>query len=173
MAQLSRAWRTGMALGAVLFVCACGRSEDEEIGASAAPVRHVASVLAQRRAWTPGKCLCVGHFREDAVEDFPAGVLDAEFARYPWLKKWSACAPYYGRAKDLKGCEGGMTDFICSISEKAESSSGALRVLCHVNGESESLRREGYLQDEYDVTRGDDGYRVTPVSLKGTHRIHE
>jgi hypothetical protein len=115
----------------------------------------------------------VGHFREEAVEDFPAGVLDGEFARYGWLRKWSDCAPYYGRAKDLKGCERGMTDFICSVSDKKAASEKAMRVLCHVNGESEGLREAGYLQDEYDVTNADGSYSVQPLTLKGSHKIHE
>jgi len=141
---------------------------------SAAPVRHVVASLSHNGAWKPGKCLCVGHFREDAVEDFPAGILDAEFAGHPWLHKWSECEPYYGRANNLKGCGGGMVDFVCSVSERTDLPSGTARVLCHVNGQSEALQREGYLQDEYDVTLADDGqYVVHPVSLKGTGKIHE
>jgi hypothetical protein len=172
MPQLARALRMGMALTAMLALAACGRSEEQEIAVSAAPVRHVVASLAQHGAWKSGNCLCVGHFREDVVEDFPAGVLDGEFARHPWLRKWSECAPYYGRAKNLKGCAVGMTDFICSVAERSDLPKGTARVLCHVNGEDEALQQE-YLQDEYDVTFDNGTYHVRPVSLKGTGILHE
>jgi len=99
-------------------------------------------------------------------------VLDGEFASHPWLRKWSECAPYYGRAKNLKGCSAGMTDFICSVVERSDLPKGTARVLCHVNGEDEALQQE-YLQDEYDVTLDNGAYRVRPVSLKGTGKLHE
>lgn len=170
MPQFSPLMRWSLAL--LLLAAGCGRSPQEEIALSAAPVRHVAAKLSQSGKWIPGRCLCVGHFREDAVEDFPAGVLDADYAAHPFLRKWSDCAPYYGRAKSLKGCEEGMTDFICSVSEQA-GASGAARVLCHINGESEAMQKEGYLQDDYDVTKKDGGYEVHPVNVKGSAKIHE
>jgi hypothetical protein len=159
----------GMALIALLLA-GCGRSKEEEIAISAAPVRYAVAALAQHRV--PGRCLCVGHFRADAVEDFPAGVLEAEYARYPWLHKWSECEPYYGRVQGPMGCSEGMTDFICSVAERKDLPKGTSRVLCHVNGESEALKWQ-YLQDEYEVTKADGRYRVRPVSLKGSGQLDE
>jgi hypothetical protein len=160
-----------MALCALLLA-ACGRSEQEEIAISAAPVRTAVASLAQHHVLKPGRCLCVGHFREDAVEDFPAGLLEAEYARYPWLHKWSECEPYYGRVQGPMGCSEGMTDFICSVAVRKDLPKGTARVLCHVNGESVALQQE-YLQDEYEVTKADGRYRVRPVSLKGSGQLDE
>jgi hypothetical protein len=75
--------------------------------------------------------------------------------------------------KKPKGCAGGLTDFICSVSERSDLPKGTARVLCHVNGESEAMQKAGYLQDEYDVTEDDGTIRVRPVSLKGSGQIHE
>ena len=156
-----------------LTLVGCGRGAHKEIELAAAPVRHVAAALSQNAQWQPGKCLCVGHYRDEAIEDFPAGLLDGEFAKHQFLRPWSACEPYYGRAKKAKGCEAGMTDFICSVSERSDLPAGTARVLCHVNGESEALQKAGYLQDEYDVTEENGTLTVRPVSLKGTQKIHE
>ena len=169
MPYTARALRMGMVL---LALAGCGRSADEEIALSAAPVHTVVAALSKPGAWKPGKCLCVGHFREDAVEDFPAGVLDAEYAAHPWLHKWSECAPYYGRVQGPMGCAEGMTDFICSVSERSDLPKGTARVLCHVNGESEALKWQ-YLQDEYDVTFANGRYSVRPVSRQGSNMPNE
>lgn len=140
---------------------------------SAAPVRLVAASLAKPGHWTAGQCLCVAHFGKEAVEDFPVGVLDDEFARHKFLRKWSACVPFYGKMKSLKGCEQGMTDYICAVADRKDMPKDTKRVLCHVNGESEALQREGYLQDEFDVVEKDGRYEVHAVSLAGSEMIHE
>jgi len=174
MPQIGRGLRWCCA-GALLLgtLASCGRSARQEVELSAAPVRHVVAAIAKSGSWKPGKCLCVGHFREEEVEDFPAGLLDAEFARHSFLRKWSECAPFYGMVKKPKGCAAGLTDFICSVSERSDLPKGTARVLCHVNGESEAMQKAGYLQDEYDVTEDDGTIRVRPVSLKGSGQIHE
>jgi len=174
MPQIGRGLRWCCA-GVLLLgsLAACGRSERREAEVSAAPVRVVAAAIATSGKWRPGRCLCVGHFRDEAVEDFPAGLLDAEFARHNFLRPWSACEPYYGMVKKPKGCAAGLTDFICSVSGRTDLPKGTTRVLCHVNGESEAMQKAGYLQDEYDVTPEGDGYRIRPVSLKGSGKIHE
>jgi hypothetical protein len=171
MPHSASALRIGMAFLTV-FLAGCGRSEEEEAAIAAAPVRTVVASLAQHRVLKPGRCLCVGHFRADAVEDFPAGLLAEEFAKHPWLHKWSECEPYYGSIRGPMGCNEGMTDFICSVAERQDLPKGTSRVLCHVNGESEALQKE-YLQDEYDVTYADGRYRVRPVSLKGSGQLDE
>lgn len=171
MPQIRRVVRLSLVLA--LAVAGCGRSAHQEIELAAAPVRTVAISLAKNPEWKPGKCLCVGHYREDTVEDFPAGLLDAEFAKHRFLRKWSQCEPYYARKAKAKGCEGGMTDFICSVSERSDLPKGTARVLCHINGQSEALQKAGYLQDEYDVAEKDGALVVTPVSLTGSGRIHE
>jgi len=173
MPQIGRGLRWSLVPVLALALAACGRSADKEVALSAAPVRQVAASLAKNGAWKPGKCLCVGHYRDEAVEDFPPGLLDAVFAKHPFLRKWSECEPYYGRVAKFKGCEGGMTDFICSVAERSDLPSGTARVLCHVNGESEALQKAGYLQDEYDVTEEGGSLQVHPVSLNGTGKIHE
>jgi hypothetical protein len=171
MPQIERAVRLSLVLA--LALAGCGRGAHQEIELAAAPVRTVAASLAKNPLWTPGKCLCVGHYREDAVEDFPAGLIDAEFAKHRFLRKWSACEPYYARKAKAKGCESGMTDFICSVSERSDLPKSTARVLCHINGQSEALQKAGYLQDEYDVTEKDGTLVVTPVNLTGSGRIHE
>lgn len=171
MPQFGRVGGMALLVAAALLVTSCGRSKDEETALSAAPVRYVVTSAAGK--WQTGKCLCVGHFREDAVEDFPSGLLDAEYARHPWLRKWSQCEASYGQAKRLKGCSGGLTDFICSVSERTDLPHGTARVICHVNGESEAMQKEGYLQDEYDVSTDDGRYGVHPVSQRASDKIHE
>lgn len=174
MPYFGRGMRTGLLLAATFLVTSCGRSQDEETTASAAPVRQVVALLALRGGLPAERCLCVGHFREDAAEDFPAGVLDGEYVRHPWLRKLSTCEAYYGRAKRLKGCSQGLTEFICSVSERSGLPRGTMRVVCHVNGESEAMRKEGYLQDEYYVTKSADGsYVAGAISQKGSDKIHE
>lgn len=173
MPQIGRAMRLSLVAVAGLALTACGRSSSKEIALAAAPVREVASSLAKNTQWRPGKCLCVGHYREDAVEDFPAGLLEAEFVKYRFLRPWSACEPYYGRAAKAKGCEAGMTDFICSVAERTDLPPATARVICHVNGQSEALQKAGYLQDEYDVTEEGGALKVRAVSLTGSGWIHE
>lgn len=164
--------RTGLLLAAALVVTSCGRSPEEETALSAAPVRQVVASVADK--WHAGRCLCVGHFRQDAVEDFPPDLLRAEFAKHRWLRNWSQCDAHYGNPKSLKGCEGGMTDFICSVSDRADLPRGTSQVICHVSGQSEAMRKEGYLQDEYHVTQAADGsYIVGSISQKGSAKIHE
>jgi hypothetical protein len=165
MPQFERGLRTGLALAAALILTSCGRNAQHEAELSAAPVRHIVAALSQHPNWTPGKCLCVGQFTGDAVEDFPAGVLKAEFASHPWVRNWSECAPYYGRTRGLAQCKAGMTDYICSVMERSDLPSGTTRVECHINGKNELLF------DEYDVA--DDGQRVRPVSLKASEKLHE
>jgi hypothetical protein len=159
-------------LAVLLLAGGCGRAH-KEIAIAAAPVHDVAVRLSKNPQWGPGKCLCVGHYRADAVEDFPAGLIDADLARYPFLRRWTACEPYYSRAAKAKGCEAGMVDFICSVAERKDLPKGTARVFCHVNGQSEALQKAGYLQDEYDVSEKDGTLTVTPVSLSGSGMIHE
>jgi hypothetical protein len=172
MPQVGRRWRWKLVLLA-LALAGCGRSAHQEIALTAAPVPAVAARLAANPHWKPGKCLCVGHYREDAVQDFPAGTLDAEFARHRFLRKWSDCEPFYARRAKAKGCEAGMTDYICSVSARTDLPKGTARVFCHVSGQSEALQKAGYLQDEFDVTEEDGTLKVHPVSLTGSGKIHE
>lgn len=171
MPQVGRALR--LSLVAVLALAGCGPKTPRESEIAAAPVRLVAATLAKNPEWKPGKCLCVGEFREDTVRDFPEGVLSEAFAAHRFLRNWSACEPYYHRKAKAQGCEGGMTDFICSIADRQGQPKGTARVLCHVNGQSEALQKAGYLQDEYDITDKDGKLVVKPISLKGTGMIHE
>lgn len=173
MPQIGRPMRCALAGILVLVLAACGRSAHQEIELAAAPVRTVSAGLAKNPLWKPGKCLCVGHYRAEAVEDFPPGLLDAEFAKHRFLRQWTACEPYYARRAKAKGCEAGMVDFICSVAERSDMPKGTARVLCHVSGQSEALQKAGYLQDEYDVTERDSALVVTPVSLKGSEKMHE
>jgi hypothetical protein len=173
MPQIGRAARLCFVGLLATMLASCGRSAEQETALAAAPVRQVAASLARNPAWAPGRCLCAGHFRDEGIEDFPPGLIDGEYARYPFLRKWSECAPYYGRVANFKGCEKGMTDFICSVADREGLPKGTARVLCHVNGESEAMRKAGYLQDEYDVTEKDGALSVKPVSLKGSGKINE
>jgi len=177
MPQIRRTVRLSLTAIALLCLAAavgsCGRSAREEAELAAAPVGPVAAALAKNPAWRPGKCLCVGHYRAESVEDFPPGLLADEFARFGFLRNWSDCEPYYGRKAKAKGCEAGLTDFICSVAERSDLPRGTARILCHVNGDSQALQQAGYLQDEYDVTEQDGKLTVTAVSLKGSGRIHE
>jgi hypothetical protein len=170
MPQLAHALRTGSALllGA-LVLAACGRGDQREAEAAAAPVRHVVDRLSTHPNWLkqPAKCLCVGLFRGEDVVDFPAGSLDDEFARHRWLRNWSECAPMYGRKHGLADCRGGMTDYICSVADQAGLPPGTVRVMCHVNGENELLL------DEYDVSGSEGALSVRPVSQKATSKLHE
>lgn len=165
MPQIVHVLRTGLALAAALILTSCGRNAQHEAELSAAPVKHIVAALSQHPNWKPGKCLCVGQFTGDAVEDFPSGVLKAEFARHPWMRNWSECAPYYGRVHGLAQCKEGMADYICSVAERSDLPSGTTRVECHINGKNELLF------DEYDVT--DDGQQVRPVSLKASEKLRE
>ena len=168
MPQLAHALRTGLALGA-LVLAACGRGGEREAEAAAAPVRQLVDRLSTHPNWLkqPAKCLCVGFFRGEDVIDFPAGILDDEFARHRWLRKWSECAPMYGRKHGLAVCRGGMSDYICSVADRPGLPQGTMRVMCHVNGENELLL------DEYDVSGNEGALSVRPVSQKATSKLHE
>jgi len=123
--------------------------------------------------WKPGKCLCVGHFREEAVEDFPAGLLDTEFARFGFLRQWSTCAPYYGMVKKPKGCGAGLTEFICSVSERTDLPKYSPRALPRQR-RNEAMQKGGIFARRIRLSaRRAKGYRVHPVSLKGSGKIHE
>lgn len=166
MPQFKRALRMGLALAvAALVLTSCGRNEQREAELSAAPVRHIVAALSRHPNWKPGKCLCVGQFNRDAVEDFPADIFKPEFASHPWVRNWSECAPYYGRTRGLAQCKEGMTDYICSVTERSDLPSGTTRVECHINGKNELLF------DEYDVTSGDGSLAVRPVSLKASEKL--
>jgi hypothetical protein len=165
MPQIERVLRTGLALATALMLTSCGRNANQEAELAAAPVRHIVAALSQHPNWKPGKCLCVGQFTGDAVEDFPTGILKPEFSSHPWVRNWSECAPYYGRSHGLAQCNAGMTDYICSVTERSDLPSGTTRVECHINGKNELLF------DEYDVAA--DGFVVRPVSLKASEKLRE
>ncbi len=166
MPQFGSAMRRGLALAATaLMLASCGPNPQRQAELSAAPVRAVVAMLSQHPNWKPGRCLCVGQFNADAVEDFPAGLLSAEFAAHKWVRNWSECAPNYGRAKGIPQCHAGMTDYICSIANRADLPSGTTRVECHINAKNELLF------DEYDVSEGDGGLVVRSVSQKATDRL--
>jgi hypothetical protein len=161
-------------LSCSVLLAACGRESRREAETAAAPVRQVVAQLSSHAKWRngQGRCLCVGLFREEAVEDFPNGLLNDELSRHSWVRKWSDCAPYYARSKGPKGCEGGMTDYICSVANRTDMPSGTSRVLCHVAGQSKALQDE-YLQDEYDVTNRDGAYSVRAVSRKAMSKLYD
>jgi hypothetical protein len=166
MPQLGSMMRRGLVLAAAaLLLASCGRNAEREAELSAAPVHRVVAMLSQHPGWKQGRCLCVGQFTGDSVEDFPAGLLAAEFARHNWVRNWSECAPNYGRLKGIAQCRAGMTDYVCSVADKADLPSGTTRVECHINAKNELLF------DEYDVSRGDGGLVVHPVSLKASERL--
>lgn len=173
MPQIGGVVRWSLVLVLAGGLASCGRDAQLEVERSAAPVRYVAAALAKDKRWAPGKCLCAGHFRDETIENFPAGLLDVEFQRYPFLRNWADCAPFYGRVKNMKGCEAGMVDYVCSVAKRPGLPEGTVRVLCHVSGESEALQKAGYLRDEFDVTGADGMLRAEPVSLQGSGMIHE
>jgi hypothetical protein len=150
-----------------LVLAACGPSAEREAQTVAAPVRLAVTSLAKMPTWKTARCLCVGLFRNDTVEDFPAEVLKDEFARHPWLRKWSECAPLYGRSKGLAQCKAGMTDYICSTAERDGLPAGTTRVVCHVNGKNELL------SDEYDVTEEGGKMVAHPISVKALPKLDE
>ena len=158
--------RTLLVLAAYALLAGCGPGERREAELAAAPVRRVVTALSVHPQWQAGQCLCVGLFRGETVEDFPAGILDVEYARHRWVRPWSECAPLYGRKKGLAGCEGGMTDYICGVAERHDLPQGTARVRCHVNGKNELLL------DEYDVTGGD-SLAVKRVLSNAFDRLHE
>lgn len=173
MPQIGPLMRFSLALVLAAVLFGCGRSEREETEIAAAPVRALVATLAKDGRWPADRCLCVGQYRADEVQDFPAGVLDGEFARHRWLRRWSDCEAHYGALRRPPGCQGGMTDFVCSLTERSDLPHGTARVVCHVNGQSEALQAAGYLADEYDVREENGRLTVHPVSLGGSSRIHE
>jgi len=165
-----RTLRMAVALLAGLVILAgCGQRERREAEVAAAPVRHVVEqIAAQRWPLKPGRCLCVGFYRDEGVGDFPSGVLDDQFARHRWLRNWSECAPLYERKNGLAGCQAGMTDYVCGVVPRPGQPPGKARVLCHVNGRNELFA------DEFDVARDDaGGLAVTAVTLKAAPKLHE
>ncbi len=168
MPQTGRVMRNSLVLAvAGLLLAACGPSADHEAETAAAPVRLAVASLVNKPTWKQSRCLCVGLFRNDTVEDFPPNTLKDEFARHPWLRKWSECAPLYGSRKSLVQCKAGMTDYICSTAERAGLPAGTTRVICHVNGKNELLF------DEYDVTQQGSGLVVHSVSVKALPKLDE
>jgi hypothetical protein len=159
--------RTLLLLAALAMLAGCGPGERREAELAAAPVRQVLDNLASHPKWQAGRCLCVGLFRGEEVEDFPAGLLDEEYAKHRWVRRWSSCAPLYGMAKGLPGCAGGMTDYICGIAEASDPFGGKSRVKCHVNGKNELLT------DEYDVTETDGRLAAARVVSTAFNRLNE
>ena len=143
-----------------IVLAACGRDGDNEAETNAAPVRLAVVSLVKNPALRRDKCLCVGLFRGETVEDFPPAVLKATFAAHPWVRNWSECAPLYGSSKRPAQCKGGMTDYICSTAQREGLPAGTTRVICHVNGKNQLLF------DEYDVMRQGGGLVAHPVSVK-------
>lgn len=161
MPQTGHRMRNCLVFGvAGLLLVACGPGGDREAETVAAPVRMAIASLANNPSWKQDKCLCVGMFRGDTVEDFPPEVLKETFARHPFVRNWSECAPLYGRSKGLAQCKGGMRDYICSTAEREGLPAGTTRVICHVNGKNQLL------SDEYDVTRQDEGFVARPINVK-------
>jgi hypothetical protein len=143
-----------------LFLAACGPRGDHEAETVAAPVRMAVASLVNNPGWKKDKCLCVGLFRGDAVQDFPPEVLKATFASHPWVRNWSECAPLYGHNKGLAQCKGGMKDYICSTAVLEGLPEGTTRVICHVNGKNQLLA------DEYNVRVDDGRFGVRALSAK-------
>ncbi|GAA0531252.1 hypothetical protein FHS83_002654 [Rhizomicrobium palustre] len=152
---------------AVLLLAGCGPAADPEAETAAAPVREAVAKLAKSPKWAANRCLCAGLFRGEEVEDFPKGMLKAEFAAHSFLRNWTECAANYHKKQGLAQCKGGMTDYVCSTMPRSDLPQGTTRVLCHVNGKNELLF------DEYDVTRQEDGYSVKPLSVKALYKTYE
>lgn len=168
MPQTGRGMRNCLILAvAGLFLAACGPNADQEAQTAAAPVRLAVASLVKKPTWKKARCLCVGMFRNDTVEDFPKSVLKDEFAQYSWVRNWSECAPLYGRHKGLAQCKEGMTDYICSTAERDGLPAGTTRVICHVNGKNELL------SDEYDVSGQGGSLVVHPISVKALPKLDE
>lgn len=168
MPQIRRGVKNSLVLAmAGLMLAACGPKSDPEAELTAAPVRFAVSALEKNAKWQKGRCLCAGIFRGEAVEDFPAGLLQAEFSSHPWLRNWSECSVHYGKKQGLAQCKAGMTDYICSTAVRSDLPAGTTRVLCHVNGKNELLF------DEYDVTRQEDGLHVKPINVKALSTVSQ
>lgn len=168
MPQIGRWLRTSLLLASAgLMLVACGPSGDQEAETTAATIRHTVATLEKNPKWPKDKCLCVGLFRGEAVEDFPADLLKSEFSRHAWVRNWSECSQLYGKKKGLAQCKAGMSDYICSTAERKDLPAGTTRVLCHVNGKNELLF------DEYDVTRQEDGLQVKAVNVKALYKTYE
>ena len=159
MPQTGRRVRNCLVLAVASLLGACGPGGDREAETAAAPVRVAVASLPSNPLWKKDKCLCVGMFRGDAVEDFPPEVLKATFASHSFVRNWSECAPLYGHSKGLTQCKGGMTDYICSTAVREGLPEGTTRVICHVNSKSQ------FLADEYDVTRPGEGYVAHPIRV--------
>ena len=175
MPQLAHALRTGSALAVcALVLAACGQEVPREAAQAVAPVRLVVDQLSRHSKWRDGagRCLCVGFFRDEDVEDFPASLLDDMRARHAWVHNWSECAPYYGRKANLNGCGSGKTDYICIVAAGSNSPPGTARVLCHAAGDSKALQDE-YLQDEYAVSEKDGTFAARAVSQKALVKLYE
>ena len=174
MAQMDRRLRTGMVVFAGLALLAgCGQNVPQETAQAVAPVRLVVDQLAKHPTWRDGagRCLCVGHYREDGVEDFPPGLLDDMRARHAWVHNWSECAPYYGRKIKLAGCGGGTADYVCTVVARSNAERTA-RVLCHAAGENKVLQ-DGFLQDEYDVSEKDGAFTARAVGQRALAKLYE
>ena len=168
MPQIGYGLRNSLSLAmAGLLLVACGPKADPEAELAAAPVRHAVATLEKSAKWQKGKCLCAGIFRGETVEDFPAGLLKAEFDSHPWLRNWSECSVHYVKKSGIPQCKAGMTDYVCSTAVRPDLPAGTTRVLCHVNGKNELLF------DEYDVTQQEDGLSVKPISVKALYKTYE
>jgi len=160
--------RTLLVLAACAVLAGCGGNGRREAELAATPVRQVIASLSVHPHWQAGRCLCVGHFHGKTVEDFPDGVLDDVYAKRPWIRRWTECAPLYGQKKGLPQCRVSMTDYICGVAAKQpDLPKGTTRVRCFVNGANELLI------DEYNVTEEGGRFAAKRIVSKAFDKLHE
>ena len=175
MPQLGRQVRTGMMLFATAaLAAACGQEVPRDATQAVAAVRLTVDQLARYPKWRDGagRCLCVGLFRDEGVEDFPVSLLADMRARHDWVHNWSECAPYYGHKAKLKGCEAGKTDYVCMVVERSNLPPGTARVLCHAAGEGKAMQYQ-FVQDEFDVSEKDGIFAARPISQRALVKLYE
>ena len=159
--------RTLLVLAASALLAGCGPNERREAELSAAPVLKLVDSLAVHPKWQEGRCLCVGHFLGEAVEDFPEDMFAGLYARHRWLRRWTECAPLYGKKKGLPMCRVSMIDYICGVTEHPDLPKGTSRVKCFVNGKNELLI------DEYNVTEKGGRLEAARVVSTAFQKLHE
>jgi hypothetical protein len=137
-------WMAGSVLVASCLVLAgCGPKDTTDAQASAAPVRQMEAFIKA----PPKNGICVG-FRSEAgkpVEDFPAGVLDAEYGKNKWMKRASTCPDPVAHKPDPTQY-GYMT---CGVTTR-DASNLPQKVTCVLQGTRDSTV-------EYDVGKDASG----------------
>lgn len=159
----------------VLLICSSllAGCDDERHNAeaAAAPIRQmIEEISSHKYVIKSGRCVCIGYgWKIDAngvpiggTKDYPAGILDNEFAHIPWMHRRSECISHQGQKGNWSSCSLGTTEVVCGVLERPNLPKEVTHVSCHFHNGPLS----GYW-NEYNVTQVASGRFVAKFDRDG------